>query len=138
MEFSRRLFYDRRPIGPSLEAFRAARAADPNAKLYLSEYNAEAVGAKSDALFQLVASLRAQGVPIDGVAFQGHFVVGQIPTTWQQNLQRFSNLGVDVSVSELDIRMVLPVTTEKESQQATDYLKVVRKKTAHNTYGMPP
>jgi endo-1,4-beta-xylanase len=42
----------------------------------------------------------------------------------QQNIQRFADLGVDVAVTELDIRMDLPRTDAKDSQQATDYRTV--------------
>ena len=51
-------------------ALRAARAADPQAKLYVNEYNVEHAGAKFDALYQLVASLKRSGAPIDGVGLQ--------------------------------------------------------------------
>ncbi|GIH29818.1 hypothetical protein Aph01nite_81280 [Acrocarpospora phusangensis] len=107
------------------EAFRAARAADPAAKLYLSEYNAEGVNAKSSAMYALAQSLLAQGVPIDGVAFQGHLVVGQVPAGMAQNMQRFADLGLDVAITQLDIRMTLPRTAAKDTQQAADYAAVV-------------
>jgi endo-1,4-beta-xylanase len=48
-------------------ALRAARTADPNAKLYINDYNVEGSGAKATALLKLVKSLESQGVPIDGV-----------------------------------------------------------------------
>ena len=44
-------------------ALRAARAADPNAKLYLNDYNTDGAGAKADAMYNLVRTLKAQGVP---------------------------------------------------------------------------
>jgi endo-1,4-beta-xylanase len=107
------------------EAFRAARAADPNAKLYLNDYNVEGLGAKSDAMFNLVQSFKSQGVPIDGVGLQAHLIVGSVPTNIQQNIQRFATLGLDVAITELDIRMQLPRTAAKDTQQATDYRTVV-------------
>jgi endo-1,4-beta-xylanase len=107
------------------EAFRAARAADPTVKLYLNDYNVEGVGAKSDAMFSLVQSLRQQGVPIDGVGLQAHLILGQVPGTIQQNIQRFANLGLDVAITELDIRMTLPRTAAKDAQQAAEYRTVV-------------
>ena len=60
-----------------------ARAADPNAKLYLNDYNIEGTGAKSNAMFNLVSSLKQQGVPIDGVGFETHLILGQVPSSFQ-------------------------------------------------------
>jgi endo-1,4-beta-xylanase len=106
-------------------ALRAARAADPSAKLYLNDYNIEGTSAKSNAMYNLVQSLKSQGVPIDGVGFESHFILGQVPSTMQSNLQRFANLGVDVAVTELDDRMQLPSTSANLTQQANDYAAVV-------------
>ncbi|MBO3748501.1 endo-1,4-beta-xylanase [Streptosporangiaceae bacterium NEAU-GS5] len=125
---TRRQTVFQRNIGDSYiaEAFRAAReAAGPGVKLYINEFGAEGVNAKSDALFTLVQSLVQQGVPIDGVGFEGHMVLGQIPTTVQQNLQRFANLGLDVAFTELDVRMALPRTTAKDTQQADDFRQLI-------------
>ena len=103
-----------------------AHQADPAAKLYINDYNVEGIGAKSDALYNLVKSLKAQGAPIDGVGLQAHFVLGQVPSTLQANIQRFADLGVDVAVTELDVRMQTPSTAAKLTQQGTDYASVVK------------
>ena len=42
----------------------------------------------------------------------------------QQNLQRFADLGVDVRITELDIRMQTPSDATKLATQAADYKKV--------------
>ncbi|HEX3791596.1 MAG TPA: endo-1,4-beta-xylanase [Pseudonocardiaceae bacterium] len=107
------------------DALRTARAADPNAKLYLNDYNIEGTGAKSNAMFSLVQSLKAQGVPIDGVGFESHFILGQVPSTMEANMARFAALGVDVAVTELDDRIQLPATSANLTQQASDYAAVV-------------
>ncbi len=107
------------------QALTAARAADPSAKLYINDYNVEGVNAKSTALYNLVKSLKDRGVPIDGVGLQAHLVLGQVPSTLQQNIQRFADLGVDVAITELDIRMQLPATDAKLTQQAADYKAVL-------------
>ncbi|MFM9588920.1 endo-1,4-beta-xylanase [Streptomyces scabiei] len=108
------------------QALTAARAADPAAKLYINDYNVEGVNAKSTALYNLVRDLKARGVPIDGVGLQAHLILGQVPATLQQNIQRFADLGVDVAVTELDIRMQLPATQAKLAQQRTEYDAVVK------------
>ena len=108
-------------------AFETARAADPNAKLYINDDNTEGGGAKSDAMYNLVTSLKSQGVPIDGVGFQGHLAVQYgFPPGIQANLQRFADLGVDVAIAELDVRMVLPADATKVATQAAYYSDVTK------------
>jgi endo-1,4-beta-xylanase len=107
-------------------ALRAANAADKGAKLFLNDFNIEGVNAKSTGMFNLVRSLKSQGVPIDGVGFESHFVLGQVPSSLQQNIARFTALGVSVEITELDVRMQLPATSTKLTQQASDYRTVVR------------
>ncbi|MEU7869266.1 endo-1,4-beta-xylanase [Dactylosporangium sp. NPDC049140] len=109
------------------DAFRTARAADPDAKLYINDYNTDGQGAKADAMYNLVKTLKAAGVPIDGVGFQGHLAIQYgFPTNMQANLQRFADLGVDVAITELDVRMVLPRDSTKDATQATYYNNVVK------------
>ncbi|ELS55604.1 putative endo-1,4-beta xylanase [Streptomyces viridochromogenes Tue57] len=107
------------------QALTAARAADPSARLYINDYNVEGVNAKSTALYNLVKSLKERGVPIDGVGLQAHLILGQVPSTMQQNIQRFADLGVDVAITELDIRMRLPADSAKLARQAADYEAVM-------------
>ncbi|KDR75989.1 hypothetical protein GALMADRAFT_96497 [Galerina marginata CBS 339.88] len=106
-------------------ALRAARAADPAAKLYINDFNIEGTGAKSTAMANLVKQLKAQGVPIDGIGIQTHLIVGEVPSTFQQNLQNFANLGVEVALTELDVRMTLPSTAALLAQQQKDYQTVI-------------
>jgi endo-1,4-beta-xylanase len=84
-------------------AFRAARAADPAAKLCYNDYNTDGVNAKSTAVYAMVRDFKARGVPIDCVGFQSHLGTS-IPGDYQSNLQRFANLGVDVQITELDVQ----------------------------------
>ncbi|KAJ8521912.1 hypothetical protein ONZ45_g1484 [Pleurotus djamor] len=106
-------------------ALRAARAADPDAKLYINDYNLDYLGAKSTGMVNLVSQLIADGVPIDGIGVQAHLISGQVSSTFQANLEQFAALGVEVALTELDIRMTLPVTPEKLAQQKADYQYVV-------------
>ncbi|RCH66633.1 glycoside hydrolase [Streptomyces sp. SDr-06] len=119
-------FYNAMGSGFVADALRTAHAADPNAKLYLNDYNIEGQNPKSDAMYNLVKSLKSQGVPLDGVGFQAHFVLGQVPSTFKANLQRFTALGVNVAITELDDRIQLPATTAGLAQQASDYSTVIK------------
>lgn len=118
-------FYNAMGSGFVADALRTARAADPDAKLYLNDYNIEGQNAKSDAMYNLVKTLKSQGVPLDGVGFQAHFIAYQVPSTFKANLQRFTALGVNVAITELDDRIQLPATTASLAQQANDYAGVV-------------
>ncbi|NVI92975.1 endo-1,4-beta-xylanase [Actinomadura sp. BRA 177] len=116
-----------RVIGDSYieEAFRAARQADPNAKLCYNDYNIDGQNAKSNAVYNMVQDFKARGVPIDCVGLQAHLTLGNVPSDMQANMQRFAALGVDVHITELDIRMNTPADSSKLATQANDYKKVV-------------
>ncbi|MET8551673.1 endo-1,4-beta-xylanase [Micromonospora zamorensis] len=83
-------------------AFRAARAADPGAKLCYNDYNTDGVNAKSTGIYNMVRDFRSRGVPIDCVGFQSHLGTS-LAGDYQANLQRFADLGVDVQITELDV-----------------------------------
>lgn len=106
-------------------AFRWAHEADPHAKLYLNDFNFESITPKTDAAVALIKRLKAKGVPIHGVGAQSHLVVGTVPTDFRAALQRFADLGVDVALTELDIRGDLPETPAKLAQQAKDFRTAV-------------
>jgi endo-1,4-beta-xylanase len=53
----------------------------------------------------MVQDFRQRGVPIDCVGFQAHFTGGSnYPSNFRTTLSSFAALGVDVQVTELDIR----------------------------------
>jgi endo-1,4-beta-xylanase len=106
-------------------ALQTAHDADQNTKLYINDFNIEGTGAKSTAMANLVSTLKKQKVPIHGIGVQAHLIVGEVPTTLQQNLQNFVNLGVEVAITELDIRMTLPATPQLLAQQQKDYQTVI-------------
>jgi endo-1,4-beta-xylanase len=112
-----------RALGPDYlaDAFRWAHAADPTARLFYNDYNIEAVGPKSDAVYALVKRLRAEGVPIHGVGFQGHETVSWAPPTLRANLARFDALGVRTAITEADVRMTLPADGTKLQAQAAGF-----------------
>ncbi len=111
---------------PFFNAMGSAHAADPNAKLYINDFGIEGENAKSNAMFSLAQSLLAQGVPLNGIGFESHFILGQIPADMQANMQRFANLGLDVAVTELDDRITLPATSVNLTQQASEFSTVVK------------
>jgi endo-1,4-beta-xylanase len=86
------------------EAFRAARSADPAAKLCYNDYNVEDWNApKTQGMYAMVRDFKARGVPIDCVGLQSHFGTGGAPGSFATTLANFAALGVDVQLTELDI-----------------------------------
>lgn len=112
-----------RKLGPGYiaDAFRWAHAADPDARLFINDYGAEGRTGKADGLLRLIRKLRASGVPIHGVGFQAHLQWDKQPVDVTGNLQRFADLGIPVAITELDVRIQLPMTPEKLARQAMLY-----------------
>jgi endo-1,4-beta-xylanase len=100
-----------RALGPDYlaEAFRLAHAADPAARLYYNDYGAEGGGRKSDAVYALVRGLVDRGVPIHGVGLQMHLDAGArggpTPDAIAANVARLGALGLEVRISEMDVRI---------------------------------
>jgi endo-1,4-beta-xylanase len=96
------------------QALQWAHAANPQAKLFYNDYDTEEINRKSDAIFAMATDFKQRGVPLDGIGFQMHVSLGfDDPaklTGFAQNLQRFAALGLEIHITELDIR--LPDDTE--------------------------
>jgi endo-1,4-beta-xylanase len=112
-------------IGPEyIElAFQWAHEADPQALLFYNDYGASGLGGKSDAVYNLVKNLTESGVPIDGVGLQMHTSL-ESPPVFEDiaaNFKRLNDLGLEVQVTELDVRIRVPATTADLTQQANIY-----------------
>lgn len=121
------IWYD--TIGPEYVAFAFTTARKyTTAKLYYNDNNTTDINRKTDAVHALIKQLRADGVPIDGVGIQVHLVVGPLDyTAILQNMRYFASItGLELAVTELDIRIQLPNDAAKTEQQAVDYANVVQ------------
>jgi endo-1,4-beta-xylanase len=83
-------------------AFRAAHEADPDAKLIYNDYNLDSFG-KREAVFHMIKELTERGVPIHGVGMQAHYDLTTKPEDVEASILRFAELGISVSITELDI-----------------------------------
>ncbi|KAF4874024.1 Endo-1,4-beta-xylanase 5 [Colletotrichum siamense] len=122
--FSRTLGQDFIPI-----SFRAAAAADPAAKLYYNDFSLEFNSKKTDGAVKIVQDLKAAGVKIDGLGLQAHLEVGKTPSpqTLSTVMSRFTDMGLEVALTELDIRHgKVPADDAAVQQQAKDYASVVK------------
>ncbi len=84
-------------------AFRVTREVAPNAKLFINEYSTTDKK-KRKFLYDLIADLQKQGVPIDGVGHQMHENL-ETPTKEEiiETINLFSGLKIDNQITELDI-----------------------------------
>ena len=84
-------------------------AANPAAKLFYNDYGAEVINAKSDAILAMATDFKNRGVPLHGVGFQMHIDLGfdnaGTLQSFASNLQRFATLGLELHITELDIRV---------------------------------
>jgi endo-1,4-beta-xylanase len=111
-------------------AFQFAREADPNARLFYNDYGGEGLGAKSDAIYNLLKDMRSRGVPVDGVGLQMHVSLEYLEDYPSQsdlraNIRRLADLGLIVHITELDVAIRKPVTPEKLEQQAEIYRSIL-------------
>jgi len=109
------LWYDQPGIGvgPGTkfieQAFRWAHEADPSAKLFYNDFDTEEVNAKSDAIYAMAKDFKGRGVPLDGIGFQAHLTLKfDDPAklaSFASNLDRFAKLGLELHITELDVRL---------------------------------
>ena len=89
------------------QAFHMARKAAPEGvKLFYNDYNANWINEKSDRVYGVVKGMRARGVPIDGIGMQMHIDLSAYDKlgSIRQNVQRFSDLGMEIHMTEIDVR----------------------------------
>lgn len=91
------------------QAFRWAHEADPSTKLFYNDYEAEEMNAKSDAIYAMAKDFKQRGVPLDGIGFQAHLTLKfDEPAkleSFAKNLERFAKLGLELHITELDVRL---------------------------------
>ncbi len=128
-------------IGPDYiaQALRAARRADPDAKLFINDFGTERDSAKLAAQVRLVDSLKQAGVPIDGFGLQFHLQMGDDTTQIRRALRQAAGTGLLVHISELDlifnthddeagggVAQITAMTPELLAEQADRYEFVAR------------
>lgn len=108
------------------EAFRTAHASDPNANLFLNEIliGLGPLGdAKLEAFLELVRDLLADGVPIHGIGFQGHFFAPLDAAKLHGALRAFEELGLVAELTEVDVPQ--REVEDKDTLQRQEYFELV-------------
>ncbi|MCD6023387.1 MAG: beta,4-xylanase [Fibrobacteria bacterium] len=111
-------------------AFAIAHRNDTTARLVYNDYDAESLGKKSNTVYNLMAKLKNRKIPVHVLGMQCHWYIGPSNTgssgAWdpQQivtNMNRIAALGLDISITELDIRFQNPSDSTKLYQQRQAY-----------------
>jgi len=133
-----------RAIGPEYiaMAFYWARQADPQALLIYNDAEGEGLNEKSDTIYSLLQGLQQQGIPIDGVGLQMHVWLDGPPTPAElrTNIQRLAALGLQVHITEMDVRLQYSTANEaqKLAAQAETYRQALQAcLDARNPQGQP-
>src|SRR4029079_3504904 len=76
-------------------------------RLFYNYSAGEGIGTKSNRIYDLVKSLLAQGVPIDGVGLQMHVTATNPPPHARiaSNMRRLAGPRLLVNISEMDVRL---------------------------------
>jgi len=101
-------------------AFQWAHAADPAAQLVYNDFGIEGLNAKSSAALALVTHLKAAGVPIHAVGMQMH-IEPVLPFQLVTNIARFTQAGLQVQFTEVDVQLPMPAQPAALAQQADIY-----------------
>lgn len=109
-------------------ALQWAHEANPDAQLFINEFATENLNPKSDALYALAQDLVARGVPLDGIGFQMHLIQVFAPDPAQvaENFRRFNALGLEVAITEIDVRILKPATEENLIGEAELYRQMLQ------------
>ncbi len=89
----------------ALKAFQYAKAADPQALLFINDYNLESNPTKLDSLIGYVNELKAKGAPIDGIGTQMHISINTSHANIRSMFKKLAATGLKVRISELDVRL---------------------------------
>jgi len=100
----------------------AAHQADSGALLIYNEFAAEGLSDKSNAVYDMVKSMKMRGIPIDGVGLQMHVGYNTNPTAADvaANMQRLADLGLKVYISEMDVNSCAGYSDAQEKAQYHD------------------
>lgn len=104
-------------------AFHWAHEANPQARLFYNDYGADHMNRKSDAMYAMARSLLHRGVPLHGIGMQMHLRAQDPPppASVAANIKRFNALGLDVQITEMDVRTNMPCDAHALRQQAQIY-----------------
>jgi endo-1,4-beta-xylanase len=86
-------------------AFEHAREADPEARLFINDYNLETNPRKRATFMRLVETLLKAGAPIGGIGTQTHLPADLAPGAVDLAIRELASFGLPIHVSEIDVSL---------------------------------
>jgi Glycosyl hydrolase family 10 len=80
------------------------RVIGQNGYLYYNDYGGDGVNTKSTSMYNLAKKWQTNKVPIDGIGLQCHLSSGLRKQDISDNIKRFGELGLRISLTEIDIK----------------------------------
>lgn len=112
-------------------AFRWAHKADPQAVLYINEYNVVSAG-ETDRYYTLIKGMLKRKVPVQGIGVQCHFGLRPIvPALVRERLDKLASLGLPIKVTEFDVGDWQLGMNESEEVQADKFETFIRTAFSH-------
>jgi GH35 family endo-1,4-beta-xylanase len=114
----------RKTVGDSIiwDSFKWARSADPDAELYINDYNVELNWGQSIEYRDLILKMLENDAPITGIGVQAHFWDCCRPNVNEvvRNMNILAETGLPIKLTEYDFGGNLT-----QAQQAADYIMVL-------------
>lgn len=87
------------------DIFLWAHEEDPEALLFYNDYNVDGLNAKADAYYELIEDQLERDIPVHGFGAQTHLSMEYgFDDSYQENLERFADLGLHTAVTEIYVR----------------------------------
>ena len=93
------------PLDHMITAFHHARDADPEAPLFLNDYNLESLPAKRATFLRLAETLLKAGAPLSGLGTQTHIAADLAPGALTTAIKDLASLGLLIHISEMDVSL---------------------------------
>lgn len=109
------------------DAFKFAKQADPDAKLFINDYNLETPGlTKLNGLIDFVSKIESKGANVDGIGTQLHVSITSNKEGIARMFEAMAATGKLVKVTELDVKVGTNAPTlEQYAEQAEMYRYIV-------------
>jgi endo-1,4-beta-xylanase len=88
-----------------VRAFEHAAEADPDALLFINEYDLENIPKKRATFMRLVERLLMRGAPVKGIGTQSHIAANLAPGEVTRTIKELAGFGLPIHVSELDVSL---------------------------------